>query len=211
MRLHAERRCNCRHRQAQEQCLQQATGNTCHFLSPSHAAAYRDIPRPREEPVAPAQPVSVRTISGTSAASYERIIQASAARSALISNDLLNISASSYIAAGQTGPSKFTSPGCPARPSGTGRPRTPLGRSPGAATLACCKDTGFEGRSRLALDFFPWSQGTDLVSEPVQIDMVTDYDVPVRVAYEIVFAQDCPLRVIASLHNAHGSAALGEQ
>jgi hypothetical protein len=127
LRLHAERRCNCRHRQAQEQCLQQATGNTCHFLSPSHAAAYRDIPRPREEPVAPAQPVSVRTISGTSAASYERIIQASAARSALISNDLLNISASSYIAAGQTGPSKFTSPGCPVRPSDTGRPRTPVG------------------------------------------------------------------------------------
>ena len=83
-------------------------------------------------------------------------------------------------------------------------------RSPGAATLACCKDTGFEGRPRLALDFFPWSQGTDLVSEPVQIDVVTDYDVPVRVAYEIVFAQDCPLRVIARLHNAHGSAALGE-
>ena len=63
----------------------------------------------------------------------------------------------------------------------------------------------------LALDFPPWAQGADLVREPVQIDVVTNYDVPVRVAYEIVFAQDCPLRVIASLHNAHGSAALGEQ
>jgi hypothetical protein len=58
---------------------------------------------------------------------------------------------------------------------------------------------------------FSWSRCADLVGELMQINVVSNNEVPVQVIDEKVVAQDILLGGVSRVDNAHGGATLGQQ